>query len=261
MEFKSQKLYHQLPRVTAAPTQWERRGPNLIAIETSIAYAEAGGQLADRGVISQNGKKVTFLDTQKAGLGRCIIRQDFPILHADQEIQLRLAEDLGPEWDELRPIDVQIDVPNRAALSRSHTAAHLLFIAAQQKFGELAGRVKGCRIESDKGRFDLIIQKTDPNTLSELAAVVHQWVEADYAIQLRFLPDEPECRHWLANGIRIPCGGTHLESTRPVGRVSISRRSKGPHLERLAYQLHDPLPPEVVAYYDSALQNEPNQAS
>ena len=209
---------------------------DVIAIGRSVAFPEGGGQLGDRGTIRQGDRVVAFRDTQKS-YGRLIVRPDFPTISVDTEVQLILDAPMPDGWDDRRPVEITIDPERRAALTRSHTAAHLVYIGILEVEPGASGWVKGCFIEPAAGRFDLGIARMSPEQIEAIRRLAGEWQEADHRIDIEELPGEPECRIWVCNGRRIPCGGTHLESTGPVGALKVSRRSKGKNVERVYYSL------------------------
>jgi alanyl-tRNA synthetase len=234
--YRTDKLYYHDQYATRNETDWARRSPGVIALARSVAFPEGGGQLGDRGSIRQGDLVATFGDTRKT-FGRCFLRADFPMIHVDTEVQLVLDQPLSDDWDERRPIEVVINADRRAALTHSHTAAHLVYLGILGVEPEAAARIKGCYIEPAGGRFDLALTRFSQDQVEEVNRIAADWQAADHHIDMEALPGEPECRIWVCNGRRIPCGGTHLERTGPVGAMSVRRRSKGSSIERVYYTL------------------------
>jgi len=236
----TKKLYYTEPKKLIAKSNWQSdKEPKQIILETSPAYPEGGGQIGDSGTVEQNGKMIKFLDTKKIGTGRKISRDDFPAITVGQNVALILEQEVPSEWDPQEPVIVSVDANKRHSLSRSHTAAHLLWLALGDSYGDLYSKVRGCHIVETRGRFDLLIKKPTNDELREIEAIIQKWVLADHAIEVVTLPDEPECRIWRSAGEDIPCGGTHLESTKGVGSLHLKAKNKGKSGIRVIYELID----------------------
>jgi alanyl-tRNA synthetase len=254
--FQTEKVYYRLPYATRQRTQWARREPGVIAVAHSVAFPEGGGQLPDHGELRQGGQVVPFRDTQKV-FGRPVFRKDFPHIQVEGEVRLHLEAPLPDDFDESQPIDVLIDVPRRAKLTRSHTAAHLVYLGLLEAVPSAKEAVRSCSIDRDGGRFDLRLGRLTTEQVEQVFQTALAWQQGDYPIVLDALPGEPECRLWLSNGATIPCGGTHLPRTGLVGGLRIQRRGKGKDLERLYYTLTDPLPEELLQMYQSDTPETP----
>lgn len=238
----TEKLYYSNPDLLIAQTQWLHGSqPDKVIILASPAFPEGGGQEGDHGVLRQGNLSIPFLETQKSGAGRKIIRQDFPTISVDHQVELTLASPLPEGLDLNLPVEVIVDANRRQALSRSHTAAHLLWMALTQRYGNLYPVVRGCHIAEQHGRFDLLIDKPTDKDLRDAEEKVLQLVNANHAIEMVALPDEPECRIWRSAGSDIPCGGTHLTSTNGVGPVVLRVKNKGKSGWRVSYELLAPM--------------------
>lgn len=244
----TKKVYYDNYYKTCHSTKWQRREGAVIAIDESIAFAEGGGQLGDKGRIRQGAQVAVFMDTQKY-LGRHISRQDFPSILVENEIRLILEAPLDLTWDDTSPIVVEIDADYRAAISVSHTAAHLVYLGLLEVLGDVKSSVCGCHIEPSGGRFDLRHPALSVEQLTSVVEFVDSWRAADFAATLEALPGEPECLVWSANAVRIPCGGTHVPRTGLVGPMTVRRRTKGKGIERIYYSIVDAVPSEFRDMY------------
>lgn len=244
-------LYYARPYATKCLTRWERRGPSTIAVLDSVAFPEGGGQLPDQGVVRQGNREAVFTDTQKH-FTRTVFSKDFPPVEVDGEIHLSFNEEL-PNWDEDLPVEVAIDAVRRAQLTRSHTAAHLIYLGIQSVLPSVELCIRSCRIDVDTGRFDVATpERFSGEQLEIIYRTAFAWSDRDLPVFIDGVPHEPGCRVWACGGMRIPCGGCHLPRTGLVGRVSVSRRAKGKGLDRIYYKLLDPLPTELLNLYNVA---------
>lgn len=234
----TRKLYYSAPYSLTTETGWlAGETADKIVLLDSPAYPEGGGQVGDSGTIAQGNIVIPFKDTQKIGVGRHIVRPDFPTITVEHQVALHLTEPVPAEFDLNKPIVVRVDSDRRRKLSRSHTAAHLLWLALGNRFGNLYPVVRGCYITENEGRFDLLIERPSEQDLRDAEGFIFEWVKAEHEIQISTLPDEPECRVWKSNGHSIPCGGTHLANTTEVGPVSLRVKSKGKSGFRVSYCL------------------------
>jgi len=232
------KLYYTNPDLMIAESVWTMGAqPDKIVLLTSPAYPEGGGQVGDSGILEQGSLSIPFKDTQKCGLGRSIIRQDFPTITVDHKVELTLVDRVPEGFDINKPILVRVDEMRRTQLSRSHTAAHLVWLALTERFGNLYPVVRGCHITESRGRFDLLIDRPSEQDLMDAEGFISRWVEADSEIEMVTIADEPECRIWQSNGEKIPCGGTHLKSSKGVGPVHLKVKSKGKSGFRVIYEI------------------------
>jgi alanyl-tRNA synthetase len=249
---KTARTYYPQPFATSCTTAWQRRGPNVMVLVESVAFPEGGGQLPDVGLVRQGDRTAHFTDTQKVFTTK-VFPKNFPPVQVGGEIHLTLDSELGPEWDDTQPIEVVIDHVRRAQLTRSHTAAHLVYIGLLEAVPGAKEGVCGCYIDIDGGRFDIKLDDHfTPEQVEVVARVASEWCGRDHPIEIEALPEEPDCRIWVSNGVRIPCGGCHLPRTGLVGQLKLQRRSKGKSMDRLYYTLLDPLPEEFLNLYEVA---------
>lgn len=247
---KTVKIYHTEPYKTRHITAWVPVSESTIGIAESVAFAEGGGQVADRGLIMQGNVQIAFVDAQRTG-GRTHRLLNFPSVTVEDEIRLTLAGPIPDAWDTAVPLTVQIDVRHRYNTSRSHTAGHLVWASALQVFGDdLTGRVRGARVDPEGGRFDILMAKPTQEDRDRLEAMVGQFVRDNLPIRMIPHPSEPECLRWECAGRSIPCGGTHVPMTGEVGRVAIGRKNKGAGLERITWRLLDEPQTEAMARYE-----------
>ncbi len=218
-------------------------------------------QPADRGVLRANGRELPIVDAvgaAPAGAERPLaaavpVRQGtegwtFLVAH------LVDAADAPSEGDE---VEIAADAELRAALSAGHTACHLASLALNRA---LAGRwskepredalgapdfdgtaIQSSRIEAngsvDRYRLNKSLRRAGFDTASldeaslpalaaEIEATLAEWVAADAAVRIEAEgPTLTDRRSWvceLPDGTaRIPCGGTHAQSTGALGGLDV----------------------------------------
>ena len=94
--------------------------------------------------------------------------------------------------------------------------------------------VTGCHITEEYARLDFTLpERFVAEQLVEIEQTINSLVERNLPIRTFAHDDEPEAWYWECDGHIMPCGGTHLESTGPVGRASVKRKNMGKGKERL----------------------------
>ena len=132
----------------------------VVVLDRTPFYAEAGGQVGDRGHLLWKGGAASVLDTQREPTGP---RFHFVEIDAGQ---------LGTGM----LVTAHVDDAWRRPTQRNHTATHLLHLALQHVLGAGA-RQAGSRVAPDRLRFDFTFHR--PLTQDEnhrVEDLVNQWV-------------------------------------------------------------------------------------
>ncbi len=108
----------------------------IIVLDETPFYGESGGQVGDTGVLTSANAIFIVQDTQKQGKS---------ILHIGEVQKGSISK-----GDEL---NAEFDLENRRAISRNHSATHLMHAALQQVLGEHVSQ-KGSLVDAEKLRFD-----------------------------------------------------------------------------------------------------------
>jgi alanyl-tRNA synthetase len=107
-----------------------------VVLNLTPFYAESGGQVGDRGLITSQGVRFQVEDTQKKGDA---------ILHYGTLLEGALKLN--------QTVDATIDATRRNAIRLNHTATHLLHAALKEVVGEHVHQ-KGSLVDAEKARFD-----------------------------------------------------------------------------------------------------------
>ncbi|PIE55920.1 MAG: alanine--tRNA ligase [Desulfobulbus propionicus] len=185
-------------------------------------YAEAGGQIGDRGEILWADGRFQVESTTLAAEGL--------ILHSGRLLKGRLA--VGDS------VHLRVDAPCRQKIMLNHSATHLLHEALRQVLGDHVKQA-GSLVEHHRLRFDFT--HFSPVTEEELARteqLVNEQVRADLRVDAEVMAREEA----LSNGatalfgekygdaVRVVtmgafskelCGGTHVGATGEIGLVKI----------------------------------------
>ncbi len=232
--------------------QKNREFYQLILSETPF-YAEMGGQVGDRGTLTDTatGKTTQVTDVKREnGVGVHIVKE----LPADVNATFRAA----------------IDKETRAAISRNHSATHLLHQALRQVLGTHVEQ-KGSFVSPDVLRFDFShFQKLTPEEIKAVEHIANSHIREAIALdEHRNVPiAEAKAMGAMAlfgekygDEVRVIrygdsvelCGGTHVANTGNIGMLKIVSESSiaagirriealtGPAVEDMLDQVSDTL--------------------
>jgi alanyl-tRNA synthetase len=185
-------------------------------------YAEAGGQVGDRGLILGERLAVEVLDTQSPLSG--LVSHRVRVLRGE----LRAGAEVKAE----------VDGSARAATMKNHTATHLLHAALRELVG-LHVKQRGSLVGPERLRFDFShFAGLTPELLEDIEVLVNEKVREDLPVE----PDEMPLEKALEAGamalfgekygdrvrvLRIGdfslelCGGTHVARTGEIGLFTL----------------------------------------
>lgn len=204
-----------------------------VVLDATVFYPQGGGQPGDSGqLVRVDGPIVDVVDTRRGEQGS--------ILHvcgADQAGILR-------EGDR---VEARIDWDRRYRHMRMHTCLHLL--GSLLPYG-----VTGGNITAERSRLDFDMQEVPDR--EDLTQRLNGLIAADHAVDCVWITEaeldaQPELVRTLsvkpprgAGRIRLlqiagvdlqPCGGTHLRSTREIGRARVDKIDKKGRRNRRIY--------------------------
>ena len=197
-----------------------------LVLDRTPFYAEAGGQVGDRGRIEGNGFVVEVQDVQKAR-GRivhkgCLVEGDTQALTG--------------------PVVARVDGQARIDAERNHTATHLLHESLRRTLGDHVGQM-GSLVAPDRLRFDFShFAAVAPEPLREIEERVNEQIRADLEVST-FQEELEKAKAMGAQAlfgekyddrvrvVRIGsfslelCGGTHVRSTGEIGAFDLVSES------------------------------------
>ena len=188
-------------------------------------YAEAGGQVGDRGTLGAPGVSFEVQDTRRPVPGL--------VVHVGRLTEGTIA--VGT------PLEMQVDGSRRAAIRRNHTATHLLHHALRACLGSHV-RQKGSLVAPERLRFDFAhFEALDSEQLQDVERVANQLAlandeastaEMDFEEALRtgamaFFEDK------YGDSVRVVqvgptaelCGGTHVSRSGDIGQIRVVAES------------------------------------
>ncbi|MBA3907595.1 MAG: alanine--tRNA ligase, partial [Pseudonocardiales bacterium] len=207
-----------------------------VVLDRTPFYAEGGGQQADTGWIRGEGCTVTVTDVQSPVTGLVVHRGTVD----DGEIRLDAT------------VQACVDTSRRAAVSRAHSATHLVHAGMRRALGDSATQA-GSLNAPGRLRFDF----TSPtgavpaSVLAEVEDEVNGVLTADHEVRA-FVTTQDEARHIGAmalfgekygDAVRVVeigdysrelCGGTHVRRSGQLGLVKLlSEASIGAGVRRV----------------------------
>lgn len=196
---------------------------SILVLDRTPFYAEMGGQVADRGVISLNGSVFEVQDVQKDKGGK--------YLH--KGVVKAGAFSIGDE------VKAEIDPSRRDAVKRAHSATHLLHYALRSVLGDHVQQA-GSLVEPDRLRFDFThFSALTPDEVSDVANTVHEMIFDGLDIDVKEMPvaeakelgatalfgekygDIVRVVNMGSKSIEL-CGGTHVKNTAQIGPFMIT---------------------------------------
>lgn len=235
---------HRLELTDQSVREWDATvlagGPDGIVLDRSAFYPGGGGQPPDHGVLLWGGVQTRIVDARK-------------------------GDDLSLIPDERDPVPPAgatvrgaVDDARRTALMRTHSGLHVLCGVVFRDFGAL---VTGGNMEPLTARMDFNLPEVPPGFRDTVESACNAEIAADRRIEVQVLPRAeafalPDIVRTATNlvpddvaQVRIvdivgldqqADGGTHVASTRQVGRVEVVKiESKGKGFRRLRIRVVD----------------------
>ena len=198
-----------------------KNGKLLMIFDRTPFYAESGGQTADHGVISGNGFEGKVVDVQK---------QKGIFTHTVEVVKGEAKE--GEEYF------LEIDRAVRAAMTKNHTATHLLHKALREVLGDHVQQA-GSYVDAQRLRFDFNhYEAMTEEELDKVEALVNEKIAEALDVTIRNMSmDEAKKEGAMAlfgdkygSVVRVVkvddfsielCGGTHIDNIGKIGLFKI----------------------------------------
>ena len=196
------------------------KGKIALILDRTPFYAEKGGQVGDMGVISNGNFKFRVDATEYDG-----------------EFQVHAGTLLEGTVKSGEIVLAEVDAARRVAISRAHSATHLIHLALRRRLGSHAEQ-QGSKVRPDELHFDFTHhQGLDRETLDAIESDVNAMIMADLPVTCDEMPID-EARGvgaMMLFGEKYPdvvrvvvmgeskelCGGTHLTRTGQIGLCKI----------------------------------------
>ncbi len=243
-----------------------------IILDRTSFYAEKGGQIGDRGVLtlrSATGEVLAEFDVTDTQMqGEAVVHYG-KLVRGTMRVGDSVHTHVSPEW--------------RREIRRHHTSAHLLQRALKDVLGEETAQA-GSWVGIDRMRFDFRSPggALTPQQKREIARRVNEMIRDDTLLETRVLPiDEAQASGAImmfgekyGDRVRVVkagpsvefCGGTHSHSTGELGMfVILSEFSIGSGIRRIescvsrAAEEYTQRQQELVAELASSLATTPDE--
>ena len=198
----------------------------IVILDQTPFYAEAGGQIGDKGTISGSGFKFEVLDTQKIGDHH----GHFGVV---KEGKLKINS----------KVEAHIDEDFRGRIVPNHSATHLLQAALKKILGDHIEQ-KGSLVEDNRLRFDFAhSEQVSPEELVEIEDLVNLHIAKNTESVTKVMSLEEATKKGaiaffgekygeevrvldLGEGFSVElCGGTHVNKTGEIGLMKIISES------------------------------------
>ena len=235
---------HRLEMADQTLREWDAAvlasSPDGIVLDQSAFYPGGGGQPPDQGVLLWGGVQTRIEGARKA--------DDLYLIPAE-------GDPLPPPGTAVRGA---VEDARRTALMRTHSGLHILCGVVFRDFGAL---VTGGNMEPLTARMDFNLPQVPDGFRQAVEDQCNLEIDADRRIDVRVLPRDqafalPDIIRTATNlvppevrDVRIvdivgldqqADGGTHVASTRQVGRIQVVKvENKGKGFRRLRIQVSD----------------------
>lgn len=196
-------------------------GTLLLIFDKTPFYGESGGQVGDHGSISSEAFQGKVLDVKK-----------------QKEIFTHIVEVVSGEVEEGKEYTLTVDSKYRAAVSKNHTATHLLHKALREVLGTHVQQA-GSLVDSEKLRFDFShYEAMTEEQIQEVEERVNEKISEAIAVEVshKTMEEAKVCGAMMLFGdkygdvvrvVHVPgfstelCGGIHVENIGHIGLFKI----------------------------------------
>jgi alanyl-tRNA synthetase len=194
-----------------------------LVLDRTPFYAEGGGQLADTGVIElANGARLEVLDVQSPITGL--------VVHRVRVLEGEVSSGVAAQS--------HVDLQRRLAISRAHTATHMVHKAFREALGETATQA-GSENAPGRFRFDFSATGAVPaSVMADVEARVNDVVLDDLAVHAEYMSQAEAVKSGamalfgekygdtvrvvsVGDWARELCGGTHTASSGKLGVIKL----------------------------------------
>jgi alanyl-tRNA synthetase len=192
-----------------------------VVLDKTPFYGESGGQVGDKGLLKGQGFEFEVTDTQRAG-----------------DLVVHYGRLNSGQMKVGTVVEAIVDVSNRDAIRRAHSATHILHHALQTTLGSHAQQ-QGSKVDNDWLRFDFSNQESlTDDQLRSIETKSNLQVSRPQEIAWKLVPlaEARKAGAMMLFGEKYPdpvrmvsmgefskelCGGTHLTNTQQVGSIEI----------------------------------------
>ncbi|WP_462321868.1 alanine--tRNA ligase [Halochromatium sp.] len=197
----------------------------LLVLDVTPFYAEAGGQVGDRGTLTTETARFEVQDTRKQGGVIC---------HMGRLLEGEMA--IGDR------VDARVEPARRRAIALHHSSTHLLHAALRRVLGDHVQQ-RGSLVGPERLRFDFThFEPVTREQLREIERLVNQEVRENHTVETRIMQlEDAKASGAMAlfgekydEQVRVLrmgdfstelCGGTHVRAVGDIGLFKIVSES------------------------------------
>ncbi len=195
-----------------------------LVLNTTPFYAESGGQVGDRGVLTIDNSQFTVIDTKK-----------------DNDLIIHFAENIPADLS--GEVLAKVDTAKRKNTELHHSATHLLHAALRNVLGTHVAQ-KGSLVNEEHLRFDFShFAKVTDEEIAQVEALVNEKVRENIPVVIKSMPKDEAMKlgamalfgEKYGDVVRVViidpnysvelCGGTHVGATGELGLFKLTSES------------------------------------
>ena len=195
-----------------------------LVLDTTPFYAESGGQVGDRGILTIDNSPFTIIDTKK-----------------DNDLIIHFAESIPDDLS--GQVFAKVDASKRKNTKLHHSATHLLHAALRTVLGTHVAQ-KGSLVNEEHLRFDFShFAKVTDEEIAKVEALVNQKIRENIPVVIKEMPKEEAMKlgamalfgEKYGDVVRVVvidptysvelCGGTHVGATGELGLFKLTSES------------------------------------
>ncbi|MGB2705055.1 MAG: alanine--tRNA ligase, partial [Chitinophagaceae bacterium] len=195
-----------------------------LVLDTTPFYAESGGQVGDRGVLTIDNSPFTIVDTKK-----------------DNDLIIHFAENIPADLS--GEVLAKVDTAKRKNTELHHSATHLLHAALRNVLGTHVAQ-KGSLVNEEHLRFDFShFAKVTDEEIAQVEALVNEKVRENIPVVIKSMPKDEAMKlgamalfgEKYGDVVRVViidpnysvelCGGTHVGATGELGLLKLTSES------------------------------------
>lgn len=237
----TEKLYYKNQFLSVCKSKLLEINEKGLIFDKTVSYPEGGGQIGDSGILIREKTKeeFEFFDTTKIK-GRNIYLENFPVVKVEGEIIHHLDTSLFENLEIGEEFIIKINTEKRARTTLHHSGLHLaLMVLADIRKG-IDKKIVGAKITDNYGRLDFLTEeKFSKEELQEIENRCNKLIKDELKIFSYSHIEEKEAIYWKCLDYVVPCGGTHCDNTKYLGKMKVKRKNIGRTSERLIVELSE----------------------
>ena len=209
------KLYDEDHYLTEFDAKVVSIQDNLVELDQTAFYAEAGGQHGDIGTL--NGEPVVYTKYDED----------------NKHIHIMANPPTFKVGDTIHGV---IDWDRRYRIMKLHSASHMMEYYLLEHFGYM--KRTGSNVDENKDRADYAHEgRLEPETLKKVEEDTNKFLTEGHPVTITV--DDEGIRTWRCGPIEMHCAGTHVKNTSEIGEIKLKRKNPGRGEERVETSLKE----------------------